>query len=67
MAGLDATAFNPSKRFNKDGRPRWPSTESLAAALNALGSDLGELAAIIESEKAQMPAQTPMIIEIPDN
>jgi len=34
-AGLDPTAFNPSKR-NGPGpvaRPRWPSTESLASVL----------------------------------
>src|SRR5690554_1130528 len=35
LAGLDATAFNPSKRVSKDGRERWPSTESVAKALEA--------------------------------
>jgi phage repressor protein C with HTH and peptisase S24 domain len=25
-AGLDPTAFNPSKRITREGRPRWPST-----------------------------------------
>ena len=30
VAGLDPTALNPSKRVSKDGRGRWPSTESLA-------------------------------------
>ncbi len=35
LAGLDATAFNPSKRTSKDGRERWPSTESLAKILEA--------------------------------
>lgn len=35
LAGLDATAFNPSKRVNKDGRERWPSTESISKILNA--------------------------------
>lgn len=33
LAGLDATAFNPSKRTSKDGRSRWPSTESIAKIL----------------------------------
>jgi phage repressor protein C with HTH and peptisase S24 domain len=37
LAGLDATAFNPSKRISKDGRERWPSTESLAKILEATG------------------------------
>jgi phage repressor protein C with HTH and peptisase S24 domain len=36
-AGLDATAFNKSKRVNNDGRERWPSTESLAKVLDATG------------------------------
>ena len=30
LAGLDATAFNRSKRISRDGRERWPSTESIA-------------------------------------
>ncbi len=39
-AGLDATAFNPSKRHGNDGRPRWPSTESIAKVLGATGESL---------------------------
>jgi phage repressor protein C with HTH and peptisase S24 domain len=35
IAGLDATAFNKSKRISKDGRERWPSTESIAKVLEA--------------------------------
>lgn len=35
LAGLDATAFNKSKRVGKDGRERWPSTESIAKILSA--------------------------------
>ncbi len=35
LAGLDATAFNKSKRVSKDGRERWPSTESIAKILDA--------------------------------
>ena len=37
IAGLDATAFNRSKRVSKDGRERWPSTESVAKVLEATG------------------------------
>lgn len=37
-AGLDPTAFNPSKRRSPDGKPRWPSTESLAKILAATGT-----------------------------
>ena len=46
-AGLDATSFNPSKRFGpgEPPRPRWPSTESLTRILTATGLSLGEFAA----------------------
>ncbi|WP_417685133.1 S24 family peptidase [Roseibium sp.] len=44
-AGLDPTTFNPSKRFASDGRPRWPSTESLAKILEATGEALGQFVA----------------------
>lgn len=39
-AGLDPTTFNRSKRVANDGRPRWPSTESLAKILEATGEPL---------------------------
>lgn len=32
-AGLDSTSFNKSKRVTGEGRPRWPSTESIAKML----------------------------------
>jgi phage repressor protein C with HTH and peptisase S24 domain len=35
LAGLDATAFNVSKRVSKDGRERWPSTESFLSGTGA--------------------------------
>lgn len=47
LAGLDATAFNKSKRLPKDGRPRWPSTESISRVLMAVGSDFDEFAALV--------------------
>lgn len=40
LAGLDATAFNVSKRVSKDGRERWPSTESIAKILEVTGEGL---------------------------
>lgn len=41
-AGLDPTAFNPSKRIGKDGRERWPSTESIAKILRVTGEEFYE-------------------------
>ncbi|MEM9738244.1 MAG: helix-turn-helix transcriptional regulator [Pseudomonadota bacterium] len=51
LAGLDSTAFNPSKRVARDGRPRWPSTESLAAALEAVGAGVDDFAAIVAGRR----------------
>ncbi|MDR7033232.1 helix-turn-helix transcriptional regulator [Mesorhizobium sp. BE184] len=48
-AGLDSTAFNKSKRLSADGRPRWPSTESLAKIMEATGASLEEFLALVEN------------------
>ena len=47
-AGLDATSFNPSKRFSPGDPPRarWPSTESLTRVLAATGLSLSGFAAL---------------------
>lgn len=50
LAGLDATAFNKSKRISKDGRLRWPSTESLACALQAVGERFSDFARLIDND-----------------
>lgn len=47
-AGLDSTAFNKSKRCSSDGRPRWPSTESLAKIIEATKVSLDEFLQLIE-------------------
>lgn len=49
-AGLDPTSFNKSKRVSKDGRPRWPSTESVAKALAVTGAGLSDFVALLGSE-----------------
>jgi phage repressor protein C with HTH and peptisase S24 domain len=49
-AGLDSTAFNKSKRQSSDGRPRWPSTESLAKIIEATGSSLDEFLGLVEGK-----------------
>jgi phage repressor protein C with HTH and peptisase S24 domain len=41
-SGLDPTTFNKSKRVGPDGRPRWPSTESISKALGAAGATIEE-------------------------
>lgn len=49
-AGLDSTAFNKSKRHSSDGRPRWPSTESVAKVIEATGATLKEFMALVEAD-----------------
>ncbi|MBD0273329.1 MAG: helix-turn-helix transcriptional regulator [Acetobacteraceae bacterium] len=51
-AGLDATAFNPSKRIGGDGRARWPSTESVAKVLAATGTGFETFAALVTGAPA---------------
>jgi phage repressor protein C with HTH and peptisase S24 domain len=63
-AGLDSTAFNKSKRLSADGRPRWPSTESLAKIIEATGSSLDEFISLIDGRKAladALPVQRPTV------
>lgn len=58
-AGLDATALNKSKRFTADGRPRWPSTESIDKILAATGCDLLDLVRLVDARMARPSATTP--------
>ncbi len=46
-AGLDPTTFNKSKRQAPDGKPRWPSTESISRALAAAEANWDEFAALL--------------------
>lgn len=52
-AGLDPTAFNKSKRVTPEGRPRWPSTESLARVLDATGASLDEFLMLVDGNGAK--------------
>lgn len=50
QAGLDATSFNKSKRLGPDGKPRWPSTESISRILNATGATMSEFIAFADED-----------------
>ena len=54
-AGLDPTSFNPSKRLGPDGRPRWPTTESIARVLVASGASVEEFTDLLTGRKGQPP------------
>lgn len=46
-AGLDATSFNKSKRTTPHGKPRWPTTESIAKCLSATRTSLNDFAGLV--------------------
>lgn len=46
-SGLDPTTFNKSKRITNDGRERWPSTESVAKALQATNTAIDTFVQLI--------------------
>ena len=48
QAGLDPTAFNKSKRVGPEGKPRWPSTESVARVLAATGATMSDFLSLID-------------------
>lgn len=57
-AGLDPTSFNKSKRYSPEGKPRWPSTESLAKILSVTNSSMTDLAALIHCTPADQSDAT---------
>lgn len=55
-AGLDPTALNPSKRQSPEGKPRWPSTESISKILTVTQSNMQEFILLVEQTVPSMPA-----------
>ena len=49
-AGLDPTSFNKSKRFTPEGKPRWPSTESIAKILAVTNTTLSDMATLARED-----------------
>lgn len=60
-SGLDPTTFNKSKRIAADGRPRWPSTESIAKALDATGASLDSFMELLSGDRAEIRKSVPLI------
>lgn len=50
-AGLDPTTFNKSKRVSSDGKPRWPSTESISKILAVTGATMSDFIALMGLDK----------------
>lgn len=55
-AGLDPTSFNKSKRISPEGKPRWPSTESIAKILVVTGATMSDFFSLIDSDGTQSGA-----------
>ncbi len=64
-SGLDSTAFNRSKRWSNGGRPRWPSTESVAKALHATGATLDEFMELVTGVAHQPRGHPPLELSLP--
>lgn len=60
-AGLDPTTFNKSKRQAPDGKPRWPSTESVARALAAAETSWDEFAALLAGKSSAAGRAIPIV------
>ena len=58
QAGLDATSFNKSKRHGPDGKPRWPSTESISRILGATGATMSDFVSLVEHDDSKMRDST---------
>lgn len=64
-AGLDPTTFNKSKRTAPDGRPRWPSTESLSKVMQATGTSLESFTAMLMESSFSLSAPLPKVQPVP--
>jgi phage repressor protein C with HTH and peptisase S24 domain len=60
-AGLDPTTFNKSKRVTREGRERWPSTESVAKSLAATGVSLDEFVGLISERTNEAARKVPLL------
>jgi phage repressor protein C with HTH and peptisase S24 domain len=53
-SGLDPTTFNRSKRWSKEGKPRWPSTHSLSKILSSTHSNIEDFARYVQPVEAEV-------------
>lgn len=62
-AGLDATTFNRSKRISPEGKPRWPSTESLSRVLNVTGTHFNDFLSMLKGTVSGAMSPKEMALE----
>lgn len=53
FSGLDATAFNISKRFEPSGKPHWPAMYTIVKVLTATHTSMSEFGSICDKIAAQ--------------
>jgi phage repressor protein C with HTH and peptisase S24 domain len=53
-AGLDPTSFNKSKRMSPEGKPRWPSTESVSKILAVTNITMSEFMTFIQIQTTEI-------------
>ncbi|PCJ59380.1 MAG: DNA-binding protein [Rhodospirillaceae bacterium] len=61
-AGLDSTTFNKSKRTSREGKLRWPSTESISKILAAMDCSFGDFLIYLGGDAAEGLAQRVPVI-----
>ena len=64
QAGLDPTSFNKSKRISPDGKPRWPSTESIAKILSVTGATMADFVSLVDGSADQSGARAKRTIPL---
>ncbi|MDR2412884.1 MAG: hypothetical protein LBD50_01585 [Rickettsiales bacterium] len=52
-SGMDPTTFNKSKRWSKEGQPRWPSTLSISKILSSTGCNIADFTRFIKNPDDQ--------------
>ncbi|HIJ64017.1 MAG TPA: helix-turn-helix transcriptional regulator [Rhodospirillaceae bacterium] len=65
-SGLDPTTFNRSKRMTRDGKARWPSTESISKVLDATGVGLGHFVSLVGVVDGRLYGRTLPLAKLPD-
>lgn len=64
QAGLDPTSFNRSKRVSPSGKPRWPSTESIAKILSVTACAVGDFLSMGGIETAGKAATAVPLLDL---
>lgn len=64
-AGLDPTAFNRSKRISPEGKPRWPSTESISKVLTVTGATMTDFISLVETREITITTNSTAARPIP--